>query len=111
MDGRIDESIRWYSRAIKITPDDWNSWRFGRSYEFLGDTAAAARVYEHALRQKPTDMRVTAALIRMLAWSGDSEAALTPLRAGLQRYPDDPYLRRAQAFYLYFYQSGSKQAL
>ena len=108
-DGRIDESIRWYSRAFEIAPDDWDGWRFEQSYEFLGDTAAAARLYERAVRQRPADTEIAGAQIRMLTWSGDTERAMALLRDRLQRYPDDPYLHRAQAFYLY--QTEPRQAL
>jgi tetratricopeptide (TPR) repeat protein len=110
--GRIDEAIRWYSRsAMKITLDEWGHWRLGRCYEWLGDTAAATRVYERFLSQQPTSMRVTAALVRLRGWSGDPEAALALLRDNLQRYPGDPELRRAQAFYQYLYQTEATQAL
>jgi tetratricopeptide (TPR) repeat protein len=108
-DGRVDESIRWYSRAIEIAPAEWDGWRFEQSYEFLGDTAAAARLYQRAVSQRPADTEIAAALIRMLTWSGDTEAAMALLRDRLQRYPDDPYLHRAQAFYLYW--TGRRQAL
>ena len=104
--GRIDESIRWFARALALDPAPWMLAELVHLYLHLDDTAAAARWLEVLLATAPDTYFALTGRYFFALHAGDRQQALEIARAfatrtdrisGYQAVPHLLWLRQLQS--------------
>ncbi len=95
MEGRFEEAIAQYDRALQSTPND-RSARVGRAYALLGAGKASQAVtaFRRLIDSAPGDLEVMAGLARALQGAGRTDQAVAAYQAALALAPEDAVLRR-----------------
>lgn len=90
-DGKIQQALRAYDRALRINPDNGAAYAArGAAYFFAGDYPAAQWDFLKVLEINPYEAEGYSALGSVLAARGYYEDALQVLNAALLLAPDKP---------------------
>lgn len=95
-EGRLDEALADYERAIEIDPESSDAWyNRGVFFEDRGDTAKALADYDRAIELDPTSFRPRLNRGNLHKDAGRADAAITDYSAAAEAAPD-----HAETYYL-----------
>jgi serine/threonine protein kinase/tetratricopeptide (TPR) repeat protein len=109
LQGKYDDAIQIYKRAVQRNPDDWNAWgNLAEAWQWSErDPREAVRDYHHAIELAQQQMKTTPDDLYLISYLGnfysnlqDEKQALPFLRKSLVLAPKDPdVLERAAESY------------
>ena len=100
-DGRLDEAVRCFKEALKLSPDYWISLEnLGNAYRQMGRPAEARTALERALALNPRDPGSNYSLGMVFAQTGDAGQAEQYLTKALALKPDYPEALNTRILYL-----------
>jgi Tfp pilus assembly protein PilF/phosphoribosyl 1,2-cyclic phosphodiesterase len=94
--GKEDEAIEWYNRALEKNPDDYNSLRqMGVSLSEQGKEDEAIEWYNRALEKNPEDYRSLRQMGVSLSNQGKEDEAIEWYNRALEKNPEDYHSLRS----------------
>jgi tetratricopeptide (TPR) repeat protein len=95
-----DRAVGALSKYLERNPEAYASYnQLGMIYVYLGEWDQARELFERAQAIKPEYVISLANLANMWMVKGESSKAIKTIERHLERYPDNPWLRRGLAFY------------
>ena len=93
--GQGEAAIIAYREAVRVDPDDWESWNnLGNCYTAAGDTEGAIEAFENAINRAPFEVpEIFHNLSEALGAVENREARLRTAQEAARRFPDNASVR------------------